>query len=288
MILKKFHSRNFKNMHLVVILFFSATLVFMALVLPQNKKPSSASILKSNQLSPVARNEYFANKVLHWSQIKIDFTRNGADPANGKEVVADIWIQTDSQGQPIYYHSRYSLQDGTFLQEVWMTKTTMFIVSGKLYKNLVPTPLPSQWCIYQRNVTLQELESRLPPFVDELSLKNNGFQPDTESYVKAVPTTSSMPKMTHVNLYGLDLPLHTWVQERRLSSSEGTVIQKEIMEVTSDGRLIWSSSDTSNLSGTALQANWVSFGTLFVYDAKVVPGSFLLMPDQGKKGECNE
>jgi hypothetical protein len=64
----------------------------------------------------LVRNSALAGKVLHWREHSYIWSPGTVDPANGKLIIGDVWMQLNSNGDPIFVHLRSTYPDGTSIR----------------------------------------------------------------------------------------------------------------------------------------------------------------------------
>ncbi len=223
---------------------------------------------------------FAANTVLHWRQINLNYDSEGIDPANGKEVLADIWVQFGADRHIAIYHAIYTYLDGTFVQEIFEGPKVSIVIQSKAYAIFMPKPLPGNWCITEQPTNQDELQSRFPPFVDESMLLANHFYRSGDTLTKPLPTTPSVSGLTPVEVYGASGSIRVWSQELH----QQNLVTTSVIAVGQHDRLLLGSSETRDSAGTVKQANWVALGPLNVYKPTPALTSFLMMLPQLTKG----
>ena len=225
---------------------------------------------------------FAANTVLHWRQINLNYDSEGIDPANGKEVLADIWVQFGADRHIAIYHATYTYLDGTFVQEIFESSKINIVLQSKAYAVFMPKPLPRNWCITEQSTNQDELQSHFPPFADESMLLTNNFRRSGNTLTKPLPTTPSVSGLTPVEVYGASGSIRVWSQELH----QQNLVMTSVIVVGQRDRVLLGSSETRDSAGTVKQANWVALGPLDVYKPAPALTSFLMMSPQSTKG-CN-
>lgn len=72
----------------------------------------------ANLTLPASALAFLRDRVLHIASAGYAFSPSSADPANGKRLDIDIWLQTDASGAIARMHALSRFADGTFTQEV--------------------------------------------------------------------------------------------------------------------------------------------------------------------------
>ncbi len=245
--------------------------------------PGSSGPPSSGQPTWVKAPPAIANTILHWQQIGVSYVRGGVDPANGKQILGDIWEQIGGNGQITMIHARYTYLDGSFHQEIFEDDTLLTVIDGPDYLSLRPSPPPQGWCIEQQRTDLDELQSHLPSFVDEAILAQNSFQGREGMLGLILPMTPALVHVTPRAFYPSKSLGRLWVRQE----ARGKNAREQItLEVGAEDRLLAEESALRDAQGTLLSASSLAIGPLYVYASASVPTSMLTRPSL-LTGECN-
>lgn len=232
---------------------------------------------------PWIKSELFAaHTILHWRQINLNYISGGVDPTNGKEVLADIWVQFGADSHIVTYHAIYRYLDGTFVQEIFETSKIDIVIQSKAYAVFLPKPLTKNWCITEQLTNQDELQSRFPPFADESVLLADNFHRSGGILTKPLPNTPSVSGLAPGEVYDVSGSIDVWSQELH----QQNLVTTSMVEVGLHDRVLLGSSETQDSTGTVKQANWVALGPLDVFNPAPALTSFLMMSPQSTKG-CN-
>jgi hypothetical protein len=269
---------------LVVIASALSVVMYAASGLVQNggSAPSTQPQSANGQRPWIKSAPFAAHTVLHWRQINLNYVSGGIDPTNGKEVLADIWVQFGADSHIVTYHAIYTYLDGTFVQEIFETSKINTVIQSKVYAVFLPKPLPKNWCITEQSTNQDELQSRFPPFADESMLLADNFHRSGSILTKPLPTTPSVSGLTPVEVYDASGSIGVWSQELH----QQDLVTTSMVEVGLHDRVLIGSSKTQDSAGTVKQANWVTLGQLDIYKPAPALTPFLMMSPQSTKG-CN-
>lgn len=218
----------------------------------------------------------FAGKVLHWTQTVYSYTSGGTDPANGRAVNGDIWVKVGSDGIPTFIHARYTLADGTVLQEFTQTQTTTTFHFSAAYHRANSCTIDNQ------ADSTGNLLSALPLFVKESLLPSNGYVPAQKVIQHPYPLTPSLAGATPLQTYSSGASVHPWLSSEQLNSG---MKHTYAIDVNTDGRVVATEVHLFDAKGVLVQDNWHTYGQLQVYSNISVPKSATTFLDQ--KGGCN-
>ena len=147
-------------------------------------------------------------KVLHQMMSQYINFPASPDPANGKVVVGELWIQVGSDGIPTRFHGRYTLSDGTFYQETIQTSDQVLDAYGLGYG---PGGRCERWVS-----SPTKMPGLLPTFVDEQDLPRSGFVLGgtriASVVLKSAPALpQAPPQLTYT--YLSDTAVQVWEQQ---------------------------------------------------------------------------
>lgn len=203
--------------------------------------------------------ENFTNATLHWATTVYNFVPNGIDPANGKVITGDIWINVGANGKPSKVHTLYKYTDGAFYQETSETPTSSTVV--ETYNNTACTKTFS----HQQDF----LQGILPSFQSDTNLAQSNYSSKMAAPAELFPITSSLANQ---------MPLQSLEAPKLVKHWSKTIVKENfsdifVKETATNGRVVSESdeirSTTGSLSSTHSQVN----GTLLVYQTPSVPSS---------------
>lgn len=235
-------------------------------------------------LSWVATPTLIANTVLHWRQVTYVSTSRSSDPANGKPLLGDLWVQVGADGQVILFKALYTYLDGTFHQAMLETTSSSLLVEGKDYVSSQPGQPSPGWCVQRQLPNIRLLQSDMPLFVNEAALAQDGFQRRGGTLTKSLPSTPTLPAIVPLQAYEGQKIGQLWAYQQFTNDSTREITT---VEVGSQERLLVEEIQTLKADGTSLQASWSAMGPLYVYDAAAIPASDLTLPTIFTTGACN-
>lgn len=242
--------------------------------------PSIHYVTLSRQQPWIEYGTFPANTVLHWRQINFNYDSRGIDSTNGKEILADIWVQIGANRLIAVYHAIYTNLNGTFVQEIFDDSKISIVIYSKADVIFAPKPLSKNWCIDQQPSNPDALQSRLPAFIDESVLVKDGFQRSGNTFTKPFLITPTQGKLYPTGVYNVAGTVQVWIQE--VHHTEFTT--KRVIEFDQNFRVLLASSKTQNYDGLVEQENWVVLGSVYIYSLAPSFKSFLSMPSQLQKG----
>lgn len=218
----------------------------------------------------------FAGQVLHWTQEVSSYTVNGPDPTNGKEMIGDIWVEVGSDGVPARIYTRYTLPDGTFVQELLQTPSTMTVLFDTSSRTTTVCNVANQ------STSAKSLLSALPLFAKESLLSAASYVQVGNEIQYPLPATSSLEGVVPRQIYPAGDSIHTWLLDKKFNSG---MSDTTAMEVNADGRVLATEIKLFSSTGELIQDNWHTYGQLQIYSVTSVPTTVFALPDQ--KGECH-
>jgi hypothetical protein len=246
----------------------------------QVSMPTTARATQSAGLSTQANNALitkssrpsFAGKVLHWAQTNYNYTRNGPDPANGKAINGDIWVIVGSDGLPTSIHARYTLLDGTFLQEFLQTRQgATFFFSSDYH-------MPGACSVDNKASSTKALLSALPQFLQESSLQAEGYIKASKKLNYPEPVTTLLAGVNPLQVYNAGGKVHSWFFSETLSTG---MKHSYALDIDADGRLLASEAKLFDTQGTLIEDSWATYGQLQVYSSSDVPGTITALTQKG-------
>lgn len=248
----------------------------------QGSAPEAARAARSTGLSTQTNNASadwtigpsFAGKVLHWTQTNYNYTPNGPDPANGKAVNADIWVVVGSDGLPLVDLARFTLSDGTFLQELLLTRQTATSLFSSAYR------MPGGCIVDNKVSSTKDLLSALPQFVQESLLPAQNYIKVSKRLSYPQPVTPSLVKVTPVRIYSSGTSVHSWFFSATLSTG---MKHSYALDINTDGRLLASEVKLFDAQGALIQDSWTTYGQLQVYNSSDVPGIISALTQKDEK-----
>lgn len=221
-------------------------------------------------------------RVLHWQQVSYFDEVGAIDPANGQRVITDVWMLVGSNGVPMSTFGTASFVDGRFYQAWYETATLTTNIYGRVYAPFffhVPGH-DAAWCINQVAM-VNDMASRLPAFVVQAQMSTAGFRLSTVDAPRLIPTTSVPTGLTPVTRYAERGIAQSWTRQ---TTSRADAVTTTRLDVAPDGRVVRDANATSDATGATLRDQWMSFGTLDVYDPAAVPNAFLTINSALAKG----
>ncbi len=219
----------------------------------------------------------FAGKILHWSQTNYAYIAGGIDPANGQTVVGDIWMKVDANGLPSLFQGRYTLADGTFLQEIFQTPAGATVIFGPQYaKYSAPGSTGGPCTTQQQASNADEMRNLLPLFADVSKLASNGFAQKQASTLPQFPTTPPLAGVPPQDSFSAAAGARQWTHQEL----KGNQLNSISLITDQRGRVIFEQAQLTNAQGTTTNETRIARGSLLVYDAKAVPSSVFVTPDQ--------
>jgi hypothetical protein len=219
----------------------------------------------------------FASKILHWTQTNYAYIAGGIDPANGQTVVGDIWMKVDANGLPSLFQGRYTLADGTFLQEIFQTPAGATVIFGPQYaKYSAPGSTGSACTTQQQASSADEMRNLLPPFADASKLASNGFAQKQASTLPQLPTTPPLAGVSPQQSFSAAAGAQQWTHQEL----KGNQLNNLSLITDQRGRVIFEQAQLTNAQGTITNETRIARGSLLVYDTRVVPASVFVTPDQ--------
>ncbi|MBE3558717.1 MAG: hypothetical protein IMW89_05745 [Ktedonobacteraceae bacterium] len=198
----------------------------------------------------------FAGKTLQWTQTTYTFTPDGPDPANGKAVTGEIWLEVGSDGVPTRTHGRYTYTDGSFYQEIEETASSLIVSFGAGYSQ-------KECSSPGKPVNANNMFSLLPLFADVAKLQASGYTKTTQSLTHPLPATPSLAGKQFVQSFPSNVSSsHSWFVKQNL---QGGFQQEHTLFVSSDGRVLGNTVRFYAAHGKLLQDTWMTFGPLQVY-----------------------
>jgi len=246
----------------------------------QSLMPKSARAASSAGLSPQVNNipaswvarPSFAGKVLHWAQTNYNYTPNGPDPANGKAINGDIWVVVGSDGLPISIRARYTLSDGTFLQEFVQTRQGATFFFSPTYH------MPTGCSVDNKASSTNALLSALPRFVQESLLPAHNYARVNKRLSYSLPITVSLDKVTALQTYSVGASVYSWFFSDTLTSG---MKESDALDVSTDGRLLAEEVKVFDAQGSLIQDSWHTYGQLQVYNSSDIPSTISALTQKG-------
>jgi hypothetical protein len=208
-------------------------------------------------------------KVLHQTMSQYINFPASPDPANGKVVVGELWIQVGPDGVPTRYHGRYTLADGTFHQETIQTPDQVLDAYGLGYG---PGGRCERWAS-----SSSKMPGLLPAFVNEQALARSGFVLQgtrlASIVLKAAPAMPEAPPQISYT-YLSDTAVQVWEQQRTEDSSDGSPMKRvRVWETGSGGYLMGVTSRLFDTKDNLVREEVRAYGPLNVYDPSIVPAA---------------
>ncbi|MGI8550741.1 MAG: hypothetical protein ACR2PL_08145, partial [Dehalococcoidia bacterium] len=234
----------------------------------------SAGQAKQAFVIPSVRAGSLQNKVLHWAQTTDSYTSTSPDPANGKQVTRDVWLETDANLKVMRFHSRSTLQDGTFLQEHIQDGVQEKSILGSIYN--APSPpagIPSGATSGACSMRLLQGPHTIAEdllFVDSKILPQVGFNTIVGGSVVDLPTTHTPTGLSPEQAYGSGGKTQGWSIQEHLANGDSVTTE---LSVTGEGRLPFYQVLRTNPQGQVISQFRVTSGTLEVYSLNPVPTS---------------
>lgn len=239
---------------------------------PSNQKPPDYLVTKPS----------FAGKVLHWTQTSYAYTTQSPDPANGRPVHVDIWMQIGDDGIPVIARTVSTFPDGTLHQANLYTSDTATLVVGPDYHAVSPTDL-AECTINGTSYPVEIRRYLLSPFVDESLLSQFGFNRESTGSATQLPSTESLPETKPLEIYGRDTLITRWVARESLGESTNL----KVLELGESGRVLFSQAQLTDVEGAIVNETWTAYGPLEIYDPVSVPTSAFGLNKQILES-CNE
>ncbi len=241
-----------RNSRKGIILLLALTLVLTLLVTVWGSSSSSSvedslgsSIPPKNKVPSYAVNVQFAGKVLHWTTAQNYFLRNGPDPANGKSITVESWVEVNASNAPSRAHVVAWREDGSLHQELLITQGGTTIVFGTGYPTMAPSGnnnCRQSWA----NESAVQLSGSLPIFLELEKMARNGWK----ETILPLPTYPSHTLKITVS------PEKTIVGEKftawELRESRDGIITTSQVQLDELGRVVSSYSQRVDSSGNVI------------------------------------
>lgn len=243
---------------------------------PPPPTPPPGGNVTSNVSPPGANPPYLQNSsalintTIHMSQINYSYHVGSPDPNNGREVFGDVWIQFGSDGQPKLFAGRYTLSDGTVVQTIRQTPSSLVVTYG----SPVPSGKPdgSTTCRTDLASSPQAMRNLAPPFVNLGSLPQVGFSPGS-SFTFLQPTTPPFlglePKESIPATSG---PLSHF--QEVVQAKDGSKITRMMAVDPGSGRLVAARSTSVSVNGVLIGEDREAYGRIDIFSQAVVVDVF--------------
>jgi len=225
----------------------------------------------------------FSGKVLHWTQASYSYIHvvesDGSesaptDPANGRVINSDVWLQLDQDGTSTRFHAVNTYSDGSLHQETLEDRgqNTSIVILGRDY------PASPLGCALRRQ-PLPKPGYQPPPFVNEAMLPSYGYHA-VGGLTGQPPGTPPLAGASPVAAFGPDNTAQGW---ETTEARDGGLSNAVRIEVGAQGRVIRSQTRLTNTSGTYINETWFAYGPIEVYAPSSIPNSVFTLSQKARE-----
>lgn len=221
----------------------------LALTLSTGRETTSAGVQAPPDLPTVSELVWpdFRGKVLHWQSYEYNFLPDSADPANGQELTADIWLRIGSENRADATRAIVRYAAGRLRQEsVYHRDGTSMLVLD------IPEPpnAPVKWahpCLMTGGPDFSQGQQVAGPiFPDPSSLRAAGYSQVSDAAAETPALTRQSLAAPEgilggdaVAVWKLEMPLKdgaTEVSVIKTDSSDGFVRVEMLLQRLADGK----------------------------------------------------